>query len=64
MFSRYHISDHNDLLLRSGFDSFRIYAVKSLNIELFNNLNGMTPNYMSEHLVKADTPYDTKINTS
>ena len=55
-----HISDYNDLLLRSGFHSFRIYAVKSLMIELFKILNGMTPNYLSEHFVKADTPYDTR----
>ena len=55
-----HINDYNDLLLRSRFDSFRIYAVKSLMIELFKILNGMTPNYLSEHFVKADTPYDTR----
>ena len=55
-----HISDYNDLLLRSGFDSFRIYAVKSLMTELFKILNGMTPNYLSEHFVKADTAYDTR----
>ena len=51
-----HVSDYNDLLLRSGFGSFRIYAVKSLMIELFKIWNGMTLNYLSEHFVKADTP--------
>ena len=30
-----HTSSYNDLLLKSGFDSFRIYAVKSLMTELF-----------------------------
>ena len=54
-----HISDYNDFLLRSGFDAFRIYAVKFLMIELFKFLNGMTPNYLSEHF-KSDTPYDTR----
>ena len=38
-----HTSSYNDLLLKSGFDSFRIYAVKSLMIELFKILEGMTP---------------------
>ena len=56
------------LLLKSGFDSFRIYIVKSLVIELFKILEGMTPNYLSEPIVKADTPYDTRdkiqINTT
>ena len=49
-----------NLLLKSGFDSFRIYAVKSLVIELFKILEGMTPNYLSELFGKADTPYDTR----
>ena len=52
-----HISNYKNLLLKSGFDSFRIYAVKSLMIELFKILEGMTPNYLSELFVKADTPY-------
>ena len=47
-------------LLKSGFDSFRIYAVKSLMIELFKILEGMTPDYLSELFVKADNPYDTR----
>ena len=53
-------SCYKDLLLKSGFDSFRIYAVKSLMIELYNILEGMTPNYLSELFVKADTPYNTR----
>ena len=55
-----HTSSYNDLLLKSGFDSFRIYAVKSLMIELFKILEGMTPDYLSELFVKADNPYDTR----
>ena len=55
-----HISCYKDLLLKSGFDSFRIYAVKSLMIELYKILEGMTPNYLSELFVKADTPYNTR----
>ena len=55
-----HISNYKKLLLKSGFDSFRIYAVKSLMIELFKILEGMTPNYLSELFVKAKTPYDTR----
>ena len=55
-----HTSNYKNLLLKSGFDSFRIYAVKSLVIELFKILEGMTPNYLSELFVKADTPYDTR----
>ena len=39
-----HISSYKNLLLKSGFDSFRIYAVKSLMIELYEILGGMTPN--------------------
>ena len=50
-----HVSCYKDLLLNSGFDSFRIYAVKSLMIELYKILEGMTPNYLSELFVKADT---------
>ena len=53
-------SSYNDLLLKSGFDSFRIYAVKSLMIELFKILEGMTPDYLSELFVKADNPCDTR----
>ena len=53
-------NSYNDLLLKSGFDSFRIYAVKSLMIELFKILEGMTPDYLSELFVKADNPYDTR----
>ena len=55
-----HISDYKNLLLKSGFDSFRIYAVKCLMIELFKILEGITPNYLSDLFVKADTPYDTR----
>ena len=53
-------SNNRNLLRKSGYDSFRIYAVKSLVIELFKILEGMTPNYLSELFVKADTPYDTR----
>ena len=31
-------------------------------IELYKILEGMTPNYLSELFVKADTPYNTEIN--
>ena len=55
-----HISCYKDFLLKSGFDSFRIYAVKSLMIELYKILEGMTANYLSELFVKADTPYNTR----
>ena len=55
-----HTSNYKKPLLKSGFVSFRIYAVKSLVIELFKILEGMTPNYLSELFVKADTPYDTR----
>ena len=51
-----HISNQRNLSLKSGFDSFRIYAVKSLVIESFQILEGMTP----ELFVKADNPYDTR----
>ena len=55
-----HVSCYKDLLLKSGFDSFRIYAVKYFMIELYKILEGMTPNYLSELFVKADTSYDTR----
>ena len=55
-----HISCYKDLLMKSGFDSFRIYAVKSLMIELYTIWESMTPNYLSELFVKADTPYNTR----
>ena len=55
-----HISDFKNISLNSGFDSFRIYAVKCLMIELFKILQGMAPNYLSDLFVKADTPYDTR----
>ena len=55
-----HVPNYWNILLKSGFDSFRIYAVKSLVIELFKILEGMTPNYLSELFVKADAPYDTR----
>ena len=51
-----HTSSYNDLLLKSGFDSFRIYAVKSLMTELFKILEGMAPGYLSELFLKADNP--------
>ena len=51
---------YKDLLLKSGFDSFRIYAVESLMIELYKILEGMTPNYLFELFVKADTQYNTR----
>ena len=54
------IASNFNLLLKSGFDSFRIYAVKCLMIELFKILEGITPNYLSDLFVKADTPYDTR----
>ena len=59
-----HISEYSDLLLRSGFDSLGIYAVKSLMIELFKIVNGMTPNYLPEHFVKAYTPKTPEINVN
>ena len=34
-----HISDYTNLLLKSGFDSFRIYTVKCLIIELFKTIH-------------------------
>ena len=40
-----HTSSYSDLFLKSGFDSFRIYAVKSLMTELFKILEGMAPDY-------------------
>ena len=49
-----------NLSLKSGFDSFRIYAVKSIMIKLFKILEGMTSNYLSGLFVKSDTPYDTR----
>ena len=55
-----HTSSYNDLLLKSGFDSFRIYAVKPLMTELFKISEGMAPDYLSELFVKADNPYDTR----
>ena len=55
-----HTSNYKNLLLKSGFDSFGISAVKSLVIELFKILEGKTPNYLSELFVKADTLYDTR----
>ena len=53
-----HISNYKNLLLKSGFDSFRIYAVKSLMIGSFKILEGIAPKYLSELFVKKDTPYD------
>ena len=47
-----HIFNHKNLLLKSGFDW--------LMIELFKILKGMTPNYLCDFHVYADTPYDTK----
>ena len=55
-----HISSYKELLLKSGFDPFRIYAVKCLMTELYKILEGMTPNYSSELFIKADTPYNTR----
>ena len=55
-----HIPDYKNILLKSGFDSFRICAVKCLMIDLFKILEGITPNYLSDLFVKADTPYDTR----
>ena len=55
-----HISSYEEFLLKSGFDSFRIYAVKCLMIELYKILEGMIRNYSSELFVKADTPYNTR----
>ena len=57
---KYHTCNYENLLLKSGFDSFRIYAVKSLVIELFKILEGMTPSYLFELFVKSDAPYDTR----
>ena len=58
------ISDYKNLLLKSGFDSFRIYAVKCLMIELFKILEGITPNYLSDLFVKADTLMTQEIKTN
>ena len=55
-----HISLYKNLLLKSGFDWFRVYAVKCLMIELLKILEGITPNYLCDLIVKADTPYDTR----
>ena len=52
-----HISSYKDLLLKSGFDSFRIYAVEYLMIGLYNILEGV---YLSELFVKVVIPYDTR----
>ena len=55
-----HTSSYNDPFFKSGFDSFRIYAVKSLMTELLKSLEGMAPDYLSELFVKANNPYDTR----
>ena len=55
-----YISNYKNPMLKSGFESFIIYAVNSLMVELFKTLEGMTPNYLSELFVKANRPYDTR----
>ena len=57
---KHHISNYENVLLKPGFDSFIIYAVKSLIIELNKILGGVTPNYLSELFAIAHTPYDTR----
>jgi len=53
-----HVSDYNTLLRNSGFDSFRTYAVKSLMIELFKILKGLSPAYLADLFIKSESPYD------
>ena len=51
-----HIYDDANLLLKSKFESFRIFADKCLKIELFKILEGITPHYLSDLFVKTDKP--------
>ena len=55
-----HSSNYKNLLLKSVFYSVRIYTIKSLVIELFKILEGMTQNYLSKLFVKAEASYDTR----
>ena len=55
-----HTSNYKNLLLKSGRDSFRIYAVKSLVIELFKFFSRGWHLTICRNSVKADTPYDTR----
>ena len=57
-----HISCYKDLLLKSGFDSFRIYAVKSLMIKLYKILEGMTPTIYPNSLSKQTPRITPEIN--
>ena len=50
-----HTSNYKNLLLKSGFDSFRIYAVKSLGIELFKILEGITRHYLCRNSLLKQT---------
>ena len=45
-----------------GFGAGWLFPFKSLMIELYKILEGMTPNYLSELFVKADTRITPEIN--
>ena len=51
------ISDYETLLSKSDFDSFRISSVKTMAVEIYNILNGMSPEYLSTLFSKSNVLY-------
>ena len=51
------VSDYKILLAKSGVDSFRIWTIKIMAIEIYKILNDMGPDYLSCLFSKLNTPY-------
>ena len=50
-------SDYETLLSKSEFDSFRISPIKTMAVEIYKILNGMSPEYLSSLFSKSNVPY-------
>ena len=50
-------SDYETLMSRSDFDSFRISSIKTMAVEIYKILNGMSPEYLSSLFSKSNVLY-------
>ena len=42
---------------KSDFDSFRISSIKTMAVEIYKILNGMSPEYLSSLFSRSNVPY-------
>ena len=57
-------SDYETLMSKSDFDSFRISSIKTMAVEIYKILNGMSPEYLSSLFSKSNVPYQLRDSNS